>query len=264
MIYKDKYGNKFLCDYNLENCNTLILSGGAMKCMYFLGVLSAIPYKIKFINFGGTSCGAVLCSLLSIGYTPIEIFKKFLETEDVPITKSLYILTKNMEIMFENKGFDKNITFKELYEKTGNNLAFIASNVSKLREEIFSIKKYPNTSVLIAVKMSCSLPVIFPISKYNNDIFTDGIFFDNFPIKLSKLFNNTKKVLAITTFKSYYDNRLLEFYKIPKIYKIILVPDYINKHFFLTSEEKFCMFVTGYNYISENIKKNKKQRRKSF
>lgn len=264
MIYKDKYGNKFICDYKFNNCNTLILSGGAMKCMYFLGALSVINPKVKFINFGGTSCGAVLCSLLSIGYTPIEIFKKFVSIKEIPITKSLNILTKNMEIMFEEKGFNKNITFKELYEKTGNNLAFVASNVSKLREEIFSVKNHPDTSIVIAVKMSCSLPVIFPISKYNNDIFTDGIFFDNFPLKLSRIFDNFTNILAITTFKAYYDNRLSEFYKQHKLYKIVLIPDYINKHFFLNDEEKFCMFATGYNYIVENIKKNKRIRRKSI
>lgn len=264
MKYKDKYGNIFSCDYNFENCDTLVLSGGAFKCIYFLGALLKISKKqnLNFRNFSGTSCGSVLCTLLCIGYSPIEIFKKFLTKEDIPISNYLKVLIENLEEMLILKGFDKNTTFDEMYKKTGNSLAFVASNISKLREEIFSRFTSPNTPIIIGVKLSCSLPVIFPISKYNNDIFTDGIFFDNFPIKLCKLFN-CNNVIAMTTFKSYYDNRVVEFYNNEK-YKIIYIPDFLNKHFFLNSEEKFCMFVSGYNYICENIKKNILKRRNSF
>lgn len=255
-LFKDKYGIIYECDFNFKDCNTLIMSGGAFKCIYFLGSLHKICTKTEFKHYAGTSCGAILATLLSVGYSPLEIFKKLLKIKvTLNITKSLEYTIQIVEEMLEEKNISKKVTFEELYLKTGKEIAFVSSNVSRLREEIFSKYTHPHTSVILAMKLSCSLPIIFPISKYNNDIFIDGIFFDNFPIKLSKLFTGTKKVVCITTSSAHYDRRVTAFYKFPSIYKIIMVPDIYNKYFWVSREDKFCMFVSGYNFVEEYIHK---------
>lgn len=261
--FKDKFGNTYYCDFKFGGCNTLILSGGGEKCVYFLGALTRLK-NLKLKYYAGTSCGAIVSSLLSIGYSPVEIFKRLLKTpKNLFITKTLDFVLENVENMFEEKGLSKNITFQEFTLKTGKQLAFIASNLTKLKEEIFCVQTHPNTPVVVAIKLSCSLPIIFPIAKHNNEIFTDGIFFDNFPIKLCNIFEKRYKVVAITTSSSHYDKRLLQYYSNPDVFKIIIIPDLFNKYFSASREDKFCMFVSGFNYVDENITIIR-QRRSSF
>ncbi|QIH04978.1 patatin-like phospholipase [Dasineura jujubifolia toursvirus 2a] len=257
----DKYGQEYYCDFNFEKCDTLILSGGALKCIYFLGALSGLKSeRIKqFKNYGGTSCGAIVSSLMAVGYTPFEIFKVLL-IETVSLTEITQMLEKTINIcskMFLNKGFRPDITFSQLYMETGNKVSFIAFNVTKLKEEILCIENYPNLPVLFAAKLSCSLPMIFPVSRFEDNIFIDGIFYDNFPIKLSKLFLDRNHTMCISTLSSHYDKSISEYYDNPN-YKIILIPDVVNKYFLLTKKDKFYMFVTGYNYTEENQQLRKK------
>lgn len=272
MRFKDKFGYNYECDFDFENSNTLVLSGGAFKCVYFLGALFRMKHRYKnFRYYAGTSCGSIIASLLCIEYSPVEIFQlilKHIKDSKMSFFKLLEYIVNVLEEKFEEKNFDKNITFSQLEYKTGKQIAIVATNLSKFKEEIFSSSTHPNTSIITAIKMSCSLPFIFPISKFNNDIYSDGIFFDNFPIKLSKLFPKRKKIIAISTKSSHYDKRIVEYYKNSKVYKIILIPDKISKHFFVTLDDLFCMFISGYNFVDDNIFLEKQQkhrkRRNSF
>lgn len=259
MEFVDKFGVEFTCDFNLNDCNTLILSGGALKCITFLGALYRIEYILnKIIYYAGTSSGSVVATLLSIGYSPVYIFKIFYSQKSVPVCDSLDLVLSNLKILFRKKGIDPNITFKQLFELNGKYLAFVTTNVSKLNEEILCHITQSDMPVLIGIKLSCSLPIIFPIAKYNSYIYADGIFFDNFPIKLSNMFPFKKSVLAITTLNSHYDKRLHKFYKNPKIYKILMIPDNVKKYFNATKDDKFCMFSRGFNFCDESIKYCKK------
>lgn len=268
LYFKDNFDKTFKCDFDFKQSNTLILSGGALKCIYFLGALSRI-YNTKLVNFkyfGGTSCGAVLCILLSAGYSPVEIFNEFFKqkTKNINITKSLEKTCKLVEDMLQVKNINKDVTFGGFFDITGNDVAFVTSNVSQLREEVFSRYTHRDTEIVKAMKLSCSLPVIFPITTHNNEIYADGIFFDNFPIKLCKLFKKRTKVVCITTASSYYDKRITEYYKNPDIFKILLIPDKTSKYFWLNREEKFLMFISGFNFVDENITKRKTVRRNSI
>lgn len=263
MILTDKFGNKYECNFNFDKCNTLILSGGAIKCLYFLGAL----HRLKDINFkyyAGTSCGSIVSTLLCIGYSPYEIFNQFVKSYKNEITTALNFTMQNIHQMFLGKSISPDITFEELFKINNKELAFVATNITKLKEEIFCRKTHPNTPIMVAIEMSCSLPIIFPIAKYNNDVFVDGVFFDNFPIKLCKVFNDSNNVLAISTKTSHFNKTsLLKFYQNPCKFKIIFIPDPINKYFYVSKEDQFLMFVTGYNYINDNIIKCEKIKRRN-
>lgn len=268
MQFVDKFGVEFKCDFKLADCNTLILSGGALKCITFIGALYRIEHILeKIIYYAGTSSGTIVVTLLSIGYTPVEIFKIFYSQKSVPVCDSLNLVLSNLKTLFQIKELDPDITFKELFELNAKYLAFVTTNVSKLNEEILCHVTHPDMPVLVGIKLSCSFPIIFPIAKYKSHIYVDGIFFDNFPIKLSNMFPLKKSVLAITTLNSHYDKRLHKFYKNPTIYKILMIPDNVRKYFNATKDDKFCMFSRGFNFCDESInycKKNKTNRRHSI
>ena len=56
--------------------NKIILSGGALKGLLTLGSLQYV-YDNNNLNdvtqYIGTSVGSIICFLLSIGYTPVEL-----------------------------------------------------------------------------------------------------------------------------------------------------------------------------------------------
>lgn len=271
MFFKDKYNLEYECDFDFKGCNTLILSGGAYKCIYFLGALDRIK-KLDYLKnlnnlkyFGGTSSGALITTLIALGCSPYELFSKILEERCENVTSLLDVAIDFVKEKFTERSMDENITFKEFEMVTGKQLAFVVSNISKLREEIFCMQTHPDTPVITGIRLSCSLPILFPVAKYNNSIYTDGIFFDNFPLKLAKLFPKSYKVLCITTLTSHYDRRMKEFYNNTKTFKIILLPDHIRKYICVTKENKYIMYVTGYNYVNKYIIKEKKlKRRNSF
>lgn len=267
MSFKDKFGTYYECDFDFENSDTLVLSGGALKCIYFLGALHKINNLKKtscnFKYYAGTSCGAIVVSLLAAGYTPFEIYKEILKNTDFTLYNALDFTIQKVKELFNKKGLNSNITFLEFEQKKNCKLGFISTNVSKLREELLISKYHADTSIITAIKLSSALPIIFPIEKYKNNIFTDGIFFDNFPIKLSEYFKS-ENVIAITTLNSHYDKRMQNYYKDSKKYKIIMIPEITKSYFKLANEDKFKMFVTGYNYIEDNfnILKNKKLKKR--
>lgn len=267
MYFIDNYGNKFSCDFNFSNCKTLVISGGAFKCVYALGALAKIlsVFKLKFQNFAGTSSGAIICFLISIGYSPIEIVKFIFNINEsspynIRIIRDFAI--KKIEELMIIKGFPRNVTFIEHHRKTNTNLMIIATNVSRQLEEVFSYKTSPDMEIRTAIALSCSLPIIFPLIIYKGSVYIDGIFSNNFPIKTVSKIKNKGKVLALSTRSAFYPNHMLEFYIQKDVYKIVHIPDKIRKYFFTKRDDIFCMYMIGYNFISKNIDTNRKNRKR--
>nr|UOX61096.1 MAG: patatin-like phospholipase [Diabrotica toursvirus 3a] len=254
---KDKFGNIFKCNLkHISECTTLIISGGAYKILYFLGALDNISLKrIKY--FGGTSIGSVLITLLAIGLTPFQITKEIFSDKFAVRRDLLEIVLENLKTKFKEKNIDENITFSEFTSVHGKQLAFVAGNITTGNQQIFSHKDTPSMSVILAIKMSCSLPIVFPASVYNNNVFVDGLFFNNFPIDLYDTFpiKDDEKVLAISTRHSHYENNFIKkFYKNPDKFIIVLIPESIHKYFLLSKLDKFLMFCRGRNYIKNRLK----------
>lgn len=59
---------------------TLVLCGGAVHGISILGCLYPLS-NMSFKYLYGTSIGAIICFLLSIGYLPEEIFQEFLKID---------------------------------------------------------------------------------------------------------------------------------------------------------------------------------------
>ncbi len=72
---------------NMRNANILVLSGGGFKGIPMLGALQHL-YTTNQLStvkyYVGTSVGSMICYLLIIGYTPIEIFLYICEHDITP------------------------------------------------------------------------------------------------------------------------------------------------------------------------------------
>mgnify|MGYP000554313262 CR=1 FL=1 len=175
--------------------NTLILSSGGSYIISIISCLNKlIEQNIIDINniktYHGTSAGSIIAFLLNIGLKPSSILK-IIDKFDL---KKIYdIKSEDIINIIENKGLLStkkfasilsialnciyqidNITFKELYDKTGKSLNVYTTNLTKQKCCIFNHINTPDFDVIKAIEMSCCIPIIFQQIEHEGDIYVDG------------------------------------------------------------------------------------------
>jgi NTE family protein len=196
---------------DIDNIDTLVLSGGGVKGLYYIGILKKLEDLniLKNINkFAGTSIGAFFAALISINFSSKDLIDFILLFN---LSKIKKIKTSNffsffgiddgnnleiiLENMFETKGHNKNSTFKELYEKTKKELIISGVCINEKKCHYFSYKNTPNMSVIKAIRISTSIPIYFTPVLYDSKLWVDGAIIDNYPIHLFK--HRLNKTLGI-------------------------------------------------------------------
>lgn len=273
--------------------DTLVLGGGSSKGLMTLGSLQYAfdNYLLKNITtYIGCSAGAMICYLLAIGYTPIEIvvyiccnqlMEKMVHFNIVAMinnqgASSYNAINETFEKMTINKiGFYP--TLKDLKDKFGKILIFSTYNITEQKIEYLSSDTHPNLPCITAIRMSSNLPLVFENFKYGNSLYIDGGVCDNFPIHLGDKLG--KKVLGILitsetkNISNVNDIGILEF-----IYMLMFIPisqiqenkiqnvsdkckiiklDNNNKlkffNFDLSSKDKLDLFSSGYEQMKSQL-----------
>lgn len=212
IIENNEYSNNKDIDYNIKNdlnkifnindnkIDTLVLSGGGARGFSYSGVFKALEDLniLKDINiFVGTSMGSIACFFLIIGYTPDEIkefclyfdFNKIFSDYDKNIIFDYglndgEIFCNLLESLLENKNLKKNISFKELYELKKKKLIVNGVCLNNNNIYYFDPESYPDMSIVKAIRISISVPLIFTPVRHDNLLFVDGGLINNFPIDL--------------------------------------------------------------------------------
>ena len=184
-------------EYPLDQANTLVISGGGIKGISALGALFYFEktYEMKISSYVGTSVGAIICTLLAIGYKSIEIKyhiekqKFFNDIQKLQMHKLLngqgilpwQIISHHLEKMIRDKvGYIP--TFRDIKNRFGNHLTIVAFNVTDRRPEFFNVDTHPNLSVIEAIRMSANVPLLFDRCRYNGKEYLDGGLICNYPI----------------------------------------------------------------------------------
>lgn len=181
--------------------DTLCLSSGGIHGLSYIGTLDylvdeKIIYLNKIKNYVGTSIGSIILFFIIIDYTIKEInhllinlnFNK-LESE-IKIENILFNngINDGSKIIILLKFFLKkklnidDITFKDLYTKYNKNFIVIGTNYTKGEESIFNYINTPEMSIITAIRISISIPIIFTPVLYNNEYYVDGALTNRFPI----------------------------------------------------------------------------------
>lgn len=181
--------------------DTVCLSGGGVKGFAFIGALDYLQIK-SFIdistinNWVGTSAGAVIGFLFVLGYTTQEIgdfildfnFKCIEPDATIDNLLEFYGFDNGEKMIWILSNFLKEkfdiveVSFIELFNLTNKKLTIIGTNYSKGIEAVFNHELTPNMSVLLAVRISSSIPIIFTPVLLDNDYYIDGALINNFPI----------------------------------------------------------------------------------
>jgi predicted acylesterase/phospholipase RssA len=202
--------------------DTLCLSSGGIYGITYIGALDyLIEEKIielkNIKNYVGTSIGALFLFFIIIGYTIKDIndiiinlnFTK-LQTEisienvlgDYGInngSKFIYMMT----FYLKKKLNIDDITFKELYSKYDKKFTVIGTNLSKGVEAIFDNINTPDMSVITAIRISISIPIIFTPVLYKGEYYVDGALTNVFPIDHC---DQNKTISLNLPYSDFYEN----------------------------------------------------------
>lgn len=289
----------------------LVISSGGNKGISIIGILNELEEfhpVCKFNYYTGCSIGALICVLINIGYTINELNKIIFEI-NFDIFQNFKIInliekcgldegikyTNFLIALITNKIANKNITFKELFELTNKTLTIVVTNITKGLPEYHNYINTPNLSILLSLRMSTNIPIIFSPIYYNNNYYIDGALLDPFPYYYHKNILKSKKI-GIWIFNKYevnfiknnnqifvneisnsinysfellkiiYVNYMKKIYKnIPKnvIYLDYELQNNINI-FYNTDDEKKQMFKIGKNKCIKFIKKKRIQKYKFY
>lgn len=175
----------------------IVLSGGGLKGLAIIGFMKALKeYNMKPQAISGASIGAIIGTMMSIGYTYEELYEfieyfnydqvcdfeisDFIEEGGIETGNKI---TRLLQAMIKNKLHKYCITFEEHYEKTNVWLIINASCLNNQKCEYFSYKTHPKMYIHDALRMTMSLPLWFKPVHYQGSLYVDGGLLDNFPIK---------------------------------------------------------------------------------
>ena len=179
--------------------DSLVIEGGGMYGFYHLGALSYLQecgHLNSVVNYSGSSIGSVICYLLIIGMSPIEMLL-YIHTHEITGKLKNTLKIKNI---LENKGiFDfgiikkyltevthqkigKNMTMLDIKKMFNKNLVICTFNYTKKTIEYITHETHPDMNCIDALQCSCSIPLLFDWCDHDGYIYVDGGFVDNFPI----------------------------------------------------------------------------------
>jgi len=177
--------------------NTLVCSGGGIRGIYQLGCLHYLYQNdmlTNITNYVGSSIGSIINLLISIGYTPEEIFdqilnKTFFNESNIQILKfPLAYGLFDQDIFFDHirtiviKKLNYIPTLQQLVDNYGIYQFMTSCNLTTQKLEYLSYKSYPDLDCVYATRMSSSVPIMFNKTIYNNNLYVDGGICNNYPI----------------------------------------------------------------------------------
>jgi len=185
----------------------LILSGGGVSGLASLGSLHEL-IKLKYIDINeiktihATSVGCIISLLLCFHKLNIDnesikdyfIQRPFHELYKINIeqiinlyhSKGLFDEKSCKDLLkpfFNTIYLDLSITMKQLYELTSIELFFYSVGINNFELKELSHNTTPDLSILNAVYMSSTIPIVLKPLYYENEYFIDGGFLCNYPIK---------------------------------------------------------------------------------
>ena len=170
-----------------------------------VGSLHVLHQKHKLdhvVRWIGSSAGALLCLTAVLGYSPASIFRLMMHIDYEKLNDancdsmlSFYDtmgvlegkhFVRVVELILLKKGFHKQITFCELSARTNKELVVAGYNLTRGRTESFDAQRTPHMSVLLACRISISVPFLFRPVEYNGNMYIDGCTIEHVPVRFSR------------------------------------------------------------------------------
>ncbi len=252
----------------------IVIGAGGQNFFSYLGILKKLENDIKNVEeYSGASCGSFISFLLCLGKSIDEIVEIGFKIDQSKLGKF------KLKNLYSNFGFiniedihdylveilECNPTFNDLEKK----LYISAYNLNFQRTEYFSKDTHPDMTVIRAVCMSMSIPVLMTSIKYNENYYLDGGIFEQAPVNpffckkpsditIIQTHFELEQYMKINTFKEFLISffykcrmKIIDTYD-PKVYNIInvsLINDVSSVDFKMDDDTKWKLFFNGYNTL---------------
>lgn len=190
----------------------LVISGGGVKGIAILGAIKRLEElgKLDKINtYAGTSIGAIIGCMISIGYLAAELYNVILEYDlkeikniDINNIMGNYCIDNGEKLEFflkdllKKKDIDPDITLEQLFAKTKKRIILTTLCINNPKKPIYLwYGNNPKLTLIKALRMTCALVPYYSFIKYEDNIYGDGGYVDNYPMKIFK--NKLDKVLGL-------------------------------------------------------------------
>lgn len=262
MYIQKKYAKKILESLNdintlkkLIKINKLVISGGGMKGLSFVGAIKYIE-ELDIINsineYYGCSIGGLISSLLILQYNCDELIKFIINFNFLDlINPQLNSLITNYSVansdnfiifikhLIHKKINNVNITLRDLYKLYNKKLNIIGFNLSDQTEVIFNHITYPDIELWKVIYITCALPTLLAPLFYKGNYYCDGGISNNNPINLIPEYEQINTICITTTNFKFETN---------------LIDDLINKKNIFN----YIKYMSNILYIIFNTKENYK------
>ena len=228
----------------LDKVNQLILSGGGMLGYSYIGILKYIEEAGILTNVRhiiGCSAGAIFGTLLAFGFNSNELYTSLIiinpgEYFNITLDSIIGLPTKKgldtgdkfinkIKELIGVKTLNPDITFREMYEKTGIKLELGVTNIVKMRFELCNYETTPDIPVHLALRASIAIPFLIQPVRIGDSWYCDGGLCNNYPID--------KMLDAKTTLGIYLTNSITNANLNPNLntntIEDISLDDYIDK-----------------------------------
>lgn len=177
---------------NLDIQN-LYLDGGGIFGFCLCGSLQILKdYQLinNVKNILGVSVGGLIALMLCLSYTIDEIYTFSFHIDLVKLINLQENSLSNIMIQFGFDSGDKfikilkmiirkkmgkeNVTFLELFQKTGKKLILVGSNLTTRRHDILNHENTPDMYLWQGVRITCGFPLLFKPYIYQGYHYVDG------------------------------------------------------------------------------------------
>jgi NTE family protein len=193
----------------------MVFDGGGAKGIAYVGALEELEKRgilSDIERVGGASAGAIVATLVGLGYGTEEILDILMKLDFKKFMDSSWGVIRDLMRLKDEFGWYKGDFFRQwigglVKKKTGNDnttfgtfgrmrkldggkkkfrgLYFLVTNLSTGFSEIMSEEKTPDICIADAVRLSMSIPFFFAAKRsMRGDVYSDGGVLDNYPVKL--------------------------------------------------------------------------------
>lgn len=197
--------------------NKLIIPAAGQKIILLFSTIKQLHNKnvwnINNINeISGTSAGAIIAVLLALKIDLQIIEDYFIERPWNKFFPKFNNLINNIfnsgifdksycykffEPLFKLSDINLNITLKEFFNINNIKLNIYVTNLNQYVYQLLSYDTFPNLSLIDAVYMSSTLPLLCQPIIYNNITYIDGGFFKYYPIDNNENINKENTLIFI-------------------------------------------------------------------
>ena len=178
----------------------IVISSGGSRGIYALGAAWELQKRGYFDHaktYSGTSVGAVIAAGLVLNRSPLVMSRKVIRFPlefDMSIAGHTFGLDpgKGLRTFIRRVlGLRRRMTLAHVYAETGKTLRICVCNLTDGLAEYWTHETHPNVDLVTALRISCSIPIMFTPVRYKGKMYVDGAIVDPLPLV------DTSKTLAI-------------------------------------------------------------------